>query len=177
MGTASGNSTWQNSPSVATPITAARLEAIEDALDANAASIAALPALADVATSGSYTDLTDTPTIPTDLDDLSGVDLTTETPTTGDVLVFDGTDWTPQTPTTGVTAYSATVTIPTGWTTSTGITVTGLVDTDEAIVGPANSSAAADWGSDWDFTTGADTLTVTGTAPDAAVSAKLIWWT
>lgn len=65
MGTASGNSTWQNSPSVATPITAARLEAIEGALDTNAASIAALPALADVATSGSYTDLTDTPTLGT----------------------------------------------------------------------------------------------------------------
>lgn len=36
MGIASGNPTWQGKPSTATPVTAARLNAIEGALDANA---------------------------------------------------------------------------------------------------------------------------------------------
>lgn len=42
MGIASGNTPWQDFPSTATPITAGRLNAIEDALDANAAAVSSL---------------------------------------------------------------------------------------------------------------------------------------
>lgn len=56
MGIASGNTPWQDFPSTATPITASRLNAIEDALDATVALIGPAP-------SGDQTGATDTAAI------------------------------------------------------------------------------------------------------------------
>ena len=53
------------------------------------------PTLADVATSGSYTDLTNKPTLVVDLDDLADVDVSTNPPTSGQVLKYNGTAWVP----------------------------------------------------------------------------------
>lgn len=93
------------------------------------------------------------------------------------VTLDGGTAWLgggPVAAVSGSQVHVETVTIPTGWTSSTDITVPGLVDTDAAMIGPVDSGS--EWGTDWEFATAADTLTVAGTAPDSSVSAKIIWW-
>jgi len=55
------------------------------------------PSLATVATSGDYGDLSNTPSIPSSIDDLSDVDTSSSSPTSGQALVWDGSQWVPDT--------------------------------------------------------------------------------
>lgn len=112
-----------------------------------------------------------------DLGDLGDVDTTGAT--TGDALVFDSiTGWAPV-PLSGggggESAYQATVTVPTGWTTSTTITVAGMVE--PCMVGPASPDASAAWAAgEWWITSADGEITITGTAPVAAVDVVVLWW-
>lgn len=54
--------------------------------------------LSTVATTGSYADLDNKPSIPAAINDLSDVDTSTSTPSTGQSLIYDGTNWVPGTP-------------------------------------------------------------------------------